>query len=160
MFLSSFSHLYNMNCIALRFGNVFGPRSTHGVVYDFYHKLKKNSQELEILGDGKQEKSYLFIEDCISAIITVMKKSSCGFFAVNVSSPEVIIVKDIAKTVVESLNLKNVKFNFTGGKRGWAGDVIKTNPDLKKLHKLGFKSKYKIKEGIKKYVEYIKKTER
>lgn len=160
MFLSSFSHLYEMNCIALRFGNIFGPRSTHGVAYDFYHKLKINPNELEILGDGKQAKSYLYIEDCISAIITVMKSSAKRFFSVNVSSPEVIIVKEIAKSVVESLNLKNVKFKFTGGKRGWAGDVIKTNPDLTKLTKLGFKSKYTIKEGIKKYVEYIAQTEK
>ena len=89
-----------------------------------------------------------------------MKKHSKGFFAVNVSSPEVVMVKGIAENVVESLNLKKVKFKFTGGKRGWAGDIIKTNPDLTKLAKLGFKSKYSIKEGIKKYVEYIAQTEK
>lgn len=63
MYLSSYSHLYNMKCTSLRFGNVFGERSTHGVMYDFYHKLQENQKQLIILGDGKQKKSYLYIND-------------------------------------------------------------------------------------------------
>lgn len=156
-YLSSYSALFEMTCISLRYGNIFGPCSTHGVIYDFFHKLKKNPKELEILGDGKQEKSYLYIDDCIRASIIATEKTKKGFVPYNISSNKTIKVIDIAKIVIDELGLKNVRMKFTGGKRGWPGDVIKAFPDTRKIETLGFQIKIPVEEGIRRYIRYLEK---
>lgn len=157
-YLSSYSALFKMSCVSLRYGNIFGPRSTHGVIYDFFHKLKKNPEELEILGNGKQEKSYLYIDDCIKASLIAAEKAKKGFISYNISSNTTIKVIDIAKIVIDEMGLKNVKLKFTGGKRGWPGDVVKIFPDVRKIESLGFRPKVSLECGIRKYIRYLEEN--
>ena len=157
MYCSSYSSLYGLDITALRLGNIFGPRSTHGVMFDFYHKLKKNPSTLEILGDGKQTKTYLYISDTIEAFILLFNKMKKGFDAFNVSSEEVISVHEIANQITEAMGLKNVTYSFTGGKRGWKGDVVITSADITKLKSLDWYPKISINQGLKLYIEWLAK---
>ena len=156
MYFSSYSSLYGLNITSLRLGNVYGPRSTHGVIYDFYHKLQKNPKELEILGDGTQAKSYLYIDDAIEAFALTHQKMQKGFEVYNVSSDETTTVLKVAEELVRILGLSDVNYSFTGGKRGWKGDVTFTSVDIKKLKKLGWNPSTSISEGISKYVQWLK----
>lgn len=156
MYCSSYSSLYGLNISSLRLGNIYGPRSSHGVIYDFYIKLMKNSKELEILGDGNQKKSYLYIDDTTKAFEKIYDNMKTGFDVFNVSSEETTSVLDIAQKLTETLELSNVNFTFTGGKRGWKGDVIYTSVDVSKLKSLGWNAEIPIDIGIRKYVEWLK----
>jgi UDP-glucose 4-epimerase len=118
--------MYGFEAIILRLANVVDPKSTHGVIHDFIQKLKRNPKELEILGDGTQTKSYLYISDCIEAMLLGLEKSKRHIEIYNVGSENQIDVKTIAQIVIEEMGLKNVKLTFTGGVdggRGWKGDV-------------------------------------
>lgn len=155
MYCSSYSSLYGFNISALRLGNIYGPRSTRGVMYDFYFKLKKNPKEMEILGDGSQTKTYLYIDDTVDAFSKVYDKMQNGFDVYNVGSEEPTSVIEIAEILTETLGLSDVNFTFTGGKRGWKGDVSYTSADVSKLKSLGWKAANSIQMGIEKYVEWL-----
>lgn len=157
-YLSSYAFLFEMTCVSLRYGNIFGPRSNHGVIYDFFWKLNKSPEELEILGDGRQEKSYLYIDDCISASLLAAEKSKRGFNSWNISSDKTILVRDIAKVVIDEIGLRNTKIRYTGGRRGWPGDVAKAYPEIGKIKKVHFKSKVSCEEGIRRYVRWLKEV--
>lgn len=158
-YMMSYSNLYGIKCLSLRYANIIGPKSTHGICYDFYKKLKKNPRELEILGDGSQKKSYLHVRDCIDATLlaaSVFFKSKKIFDVFNVGSEEQITVKEIADIIVNELNLKGVKYKFTGGKIGWPGDVPQMLLSIEKIKKLGWKPRYNIKKTIIDTIRYLK----
>jgi UDP-glucose 4-epimerase len=136
--LSAYSHLFGIRVWVFRFGNVVGARMGHGVIYDFIHKLKKNPKELEILGDGNQEKNFFLVEDCIDGMLYAFQKSSnqCDIF--NLGCESTTKVRDIAQIVVEEMGLGDVGFRFTGGKRGWLGDAPYVCFDVQKMRKLGW----------------------
>lgn len=154
-YISSYAGSYGIRGTNLRLANIFGPRSTHGVMYDFFHKLKKDPKKLEILGDGKQEKSYLYISDCIEAILVAWKKQKKLVDYFNVGSKERKTTNEIAKLVCKELNC-STKFEYSGGKRGWTGDVPIMLLDCSKLKKLGWTPKIEFGEGVRKYLEWIK----
>jgi UDP-glucose 4-epimerase len=156
MYMRSYSNLYGIKSLALRYANIIGPRSTHGITYDFYNKLKKNPKELEILGDGTQKKSYLHVKDCVNATILTAEKLSKDFDVFNVGSEEQISVKEIAELIVKEMGLKDVKFNYTGGKIGWKGDVPKMLLSIEKLKSTGWKPTYNIREAIIDTLNYLK----
>ena len=153
MYLSAYAHSYGMNCISLRLGNIIGPRSTHGVTWDFFWKLKKDKSRLVILGNGEQEKSYLHVKDAISAIILAWKKSK-GFEAYNIAHEKTLKVREIARIVCEELKV-NPKFEFTGGERGWRGDVKIVKLKIEKIKKLGWKPRVEPEEAIRDYVKWL-----
>ena len=155
MYCSSYSSLYGFNISSLRLGNIYGPRSTHGVIYDFFFKLKRNPKEMEILGDGSQTKTYLYIDDTIKAFERIYSQLKKGFEVYNVGSEELTSVLEIAEILAEILGLSDVNFTFTGGKRGWKGDVVYSSADISKLKSLGWESTYSIQKGIDKYVEWL-----
>lgn len=155
-YMMSYSNLYGIKCIVLRCANVIGPRSTHGICYDFYKKLKKDPKELEILGDGTQKKSYVHVKDCVNAIIFAAEKSDKKFGVFNVGSGEQISVKEITDLIVKELGLSTVKYKFTGGAVGWPGDVSQMLLSINKLKKLGWKPKFTIKESIIDTIDYLK----
>lgn len=155
MYLMSYAALFDMQCVSLRYGNIFGPRSNHGVIWDFFHKLKKNPRGLQILGDGMQKKSYMYIEDCVSASILAAERAKKSFEPFNISTAEGIVVTKIARWVVDAMNLKNVAFTFTGGRRGWLGDVARMRADVGKLKKTGWKQKVDMKKGVARYVGWL-----
>ena len=149
--ITSYAHTYGIKTVILRLANIVGPRSGHGVIYDFISKLRVNPKELEILGDGTQTKSYLYINDCIDAFIQATEKSEGLTNIFNVGSQDQINVQEIAKLVVDEMDLKDVTFQFTGGVdggRGWRGDVKQMLLDVTKIESIGWKHKFSSKEAI------------
>jgi UDP-glucose 4-epimerase len=155
VYISSYAFTYGIKGVVMRLANIFGPASTHGVMYDFYKKLQVNPQRLEILGDGKQSKSYLYVSDCIDAIALASRKQRKIYDYFNVGSAEMTTVDEVAKSMCSVLGIKP-KFHYTGGKRGWKGDVVKMLLSTKKIEKLGWKKKISIKEGTRRYIEWLK----
>lgn len=153
-YCAGYSASYGMQTTLMRFANIFGRRSTHGVIYDFYHKLKKNSKMLEILGNGKQEKSYLYVTDVVDATITAWKKQKGNLEVFNVGSSEKTTVDEIAKKICSHQNIKP-KFEYTGGERGWVGDVPIMLLDTKKIRSLGWKEKMSFEVGLRNYLKWL-----
>ncbi len=155
--ISAYSHTFGINAVIFRLANIIGPRATHGVIYDFVKKLKKNPRELEILGDGTQRKSYLYIDDCIEAMIVGKEKAKNQVEIFNIGSNEWISVKEIANKVCERMGLRP-KFKFTGGRRGWKGDVPVMLLDIRKIRSLGWTPKYSIERGLDLTLDYLLKS--
>ncbi len=156
--ISAYAHTYDKKAIILRLANTIGPRSQHGVIHDFTEKLRNNTKQLEILGDGTQTKSYLYIDDCIKAIEIACRTAKKRVEIYNVGSEDQINVKDIAKIVIEETKLKNVKLTFTGGVnggRGWIGDVKNMLLDITKLKSLGWKPEFNSKQAVEKTVKTL-----
>lgn len=143
----SYCHTFDMKCWIYRFANVVGKRCTHGVIYDFIMKLKKNPYELEILGDGEQNKSYIYVSDCLDAMFFGVEKTDDDVNIFNIGSEDQVKVKRIAEIVCEEMNL-SPKFRFTGGKRGWIGDVPVMLLSIDKLKKLGWRPKFSSEEAV------------
>ncbi len=150
--ITSYCHTFDMKSWIFRFANIVGERSTHGIIVDFINKLKKNPETLEILGDGKQSKSYLHVSDCVDAILFSVEKSSKMANIFNIGSGDTVTSKEIGEMVVKEMGLKGVTFTYTGGNRGWKGDVPRMLLSIEKLQKLGWEpghnSKSSIKEAI------------
>ena len=140
--------------VSYRFANCVGPRSNHGVTYDFVHKLKDQPEVLEILGDGTQHKSYFHVEDCISAVLAKNPGELCekgDFVALNVGSKDAIDVVTLADEVCKAMKLKDVGYKFTGGVdggRGWKGDVKKMRLDIKAMKSHGWSPNYTSRKAI------------
>ena len=148
-FITAYSHYYGIKGSIFRFANIVGKNSTHGVIYDFIRKLQKNPKELEILGDGTQRKSYLYVDDCVRSMLYVHDSSkSTDIF--NLGNPETTSVSRIADIVVSEMGLEDVKYNYTGGinGRGWKGDVKIAQLDVKKLTSAGWKNKLNSDEAV------------
>ncbi len=154
-YVSTYSELYGVKATVLRYANIIGPRSTHGIIYDFCLKLKKNPKELEILGDGTQRKSYFHVIDAVDATLMAESKTK-KLSVINVGSEETINVRQISRLVVSALDLKGVRYKCTGGKTGWPGDVPTMLLSIEKLKSLGWRPKYSIKESISNTVEWLK----
>lgn len=146
--ISAYCHLFGLRAWIFRYGNVVGGKMWHGVIHDFIEKLKENPKELEILGDGNQEKNYFLIEDCIDGMLCAFHNSrkQCDVF--NLGSETNVNVTTIARIVVEEMGLKGVRFQYTGGKRGWPGDVPIVHFDLGKIAKLGWGPKHSSEEAV------------
>ena len=126
LLIMAHARTYGFRAVIYRLANIVGPRSSHGVIYDFLQKLERNPRELEILGDGTQRKSYLYIDDCVNAMMAGLQKANKHVEVFNVGSEDQITVREIAEIVVGELGLKNVEFKFAVGVnegRGWTGDV-------------------------------------
>ncbi len=156
-YCSAYAHSYGMKATMVRYANIFGERSSHGVMYDFYNKLKKNPKKLEILGDGNQDKSYLHVDDCVSATLTAFEKQDKIYDVFNIGSSEKHSVNEIAKLVCDAMKLKP-EFKYKGGTRGWTGDVKLMLLDVNKIESLGWKQKISFQEGVKRYVKWLSKA--
>ena len=121
-----------------RFANIVGPRGTHGVIFDFIHKLKVDPSRLEVLGDGEQEKSYMSAHDCVRSMMHLLEHDDGAVNLYNLGTGDTCSVSRIAEIVIEESGLEGVFIDYTGGKRGWAGDVPKTYLDVSKLMSTGF----------------------
>jgi len=137
----------------LRLANVIGSRSRHGVIWDFINKLKNNSDELEILGNGKQTKSYIHISDCIDGFLFSLTESKNKVDVYNIGNTDKINVFEIGKIVCDTMNLSNTKLKTEGGTsdgRGWIGDVTLMLLDISKLSNLGWRPNLSSQESVKK----------
>ncbi len=146
--ITSYCSTFEMNSWIFRFANIVGARSTHGVIVDFIKKLKNNHDLLEILGNGEQRKSYLHVSDCADAMLFALKKSSETVNIFNIGSNDTINATEIGRIIVEEMGLNDVRFVYTGGKRGWKGDVPKMMLSIDKLKELGWEPAHNSRSSI------------
>lgn len=144
-YCQAYSKVYGLKTAALRYFNVYGPLTNHGVMYDFMKKLEKNPKELEILGTGAQVKDYVYIEDAVGATLVAMKNAR-EFEAYNVGTGRGTTTRHIAELVSKNLGL-SPKFKFTGG-ISWSGDVELSISSIAKLRRLGWQPKVPIEDGV------------
>lgn len=145
--VSAYCHMFGMRGIAFRFANVVGPGQTHGVGYDFLAKLRTNPDLLQILGDGKQSKSYLAVTDAIAAMFLMDLWVAGPFEAFNVATRDTLTVDEIATLAAETLGVTPER-EYSGGPRGWAGDVPVVRLDSTKIRKLGWGNRMTSKEAM------------
>ncbi|MDH5713722.1 MAG: NAD-dependent epimerase/dehydratase family protein [Candidatus Bathyarchaeota archaeon] len=152
--IDAYAHTFDLRGLIFRLANIVGPRGTTGVVVDFVKKLRANPKRLEILGDGSQKKSYLYIDDCIDAISFATNEflnSNERIKVYNVGAPDSVTVARIAEIVAEEMSLSDVRFVFTGGVnggRGWRGDVKTMLLSTERLLKQGWRPKYGSEEAV------------
>lgn len=148
-FISAYSYMNDFEALIFRFPNVIGPKLTHGVIFDFIRKLKKDPTELEIFGDGTQCKPYIFVLDLVDAIIEYSYKSRKGVEIFNVGVENATTVNEIADMVCQRMGLKNVRYKYTGGSIGWKGDVPQYQYDLSKIYATGWHAAHDSNEAVK-----------
>jgi len=136
--ISAYCHMFGISATAFRFANLVGDNQTHGVGHAFIHKLMDNPKELTILGNGKQTKSYLHVEDAIRAMQLVENAEFPGYTYFNVATKDSLTVTEIADMVVDIMELKDVSFKYTGGSTGWNGDVPIIKLNSNKIRNLGW----------------------
>ena len=146
--ISAYCHSFGMRSWNFRFANIIGERSGHGVITDFIRKLKNNPHELEILGDGRQTKSYLEVHECVEAMLFAVEHAHEPVNAFNIGSEDWIDVKTIGEIVAGEMHLSGVRQRFTGGARGWIGDVPKMQLSIGKLKALGWKPRLGSHESV------------
>jgi len=146
--ISAYSHLFGMRAWMFRFANVVGSRMGHGVIFDFIQKLRKNPKELEILGDGNQEKPFFLVEDCIDGMLCAFHNSDSQYDIYNLGCESFTTVTKVAQIVTEEMGLNDVRFKYTGGRRGWPGDVPVVRFNVDKMTKLGWRAKYTSDEAV------------
>lgn len=155
--ISAFSDNFGIKSTVFRFANVVGSRSTHGILFDFYHKLKKDPTTLEILGDGLQRKSYIHVSDCVKGVIHATEKQNTGFEYYNVGTDDYVEIKEIPEIVVEALGLENVEFVYTGGHKGagWKGDVKFMSLGIDKIRRTGWNYDLNSRETLERAIREI-----
>ncbi len=146
--IAAYCHSFGMQAWVYRFANIIGDRSSHGVIWDFIHKLRENPAELEILGDGRQTKSYLEVGACVEAMLFAADHAAERFNVFNIGSEDWIDVVGIADVVVREMGLPRVRYRFTGGDRGWVGDVPRMQLSVEKLKKLGWRPPIGSRESV------------
>jgi UDP-glucose 4-epimerase len=136
--ISSYCQSFGMKAWVYRFANIIGARSGHGVITDFIRKLREDQEVLEILGDGRQSKSYLEVGECVRAMLFAVDHAPAQFNVFNIGSEDWVDVRRIADIVVEEMGLTGVKYRFTGGARGWVGDVPRMQLAVDRIRALGW----------------------
>jgi len=146
--ISAYCHTYEMDAQVFRFANIIGSRSNHGVCWDFIRKLRDDPVHLEILGDGRQAKSYLEVHACVDAMLSVCSRSPEGFQVFNIGSEDWVDVRTIADIVTKQMGLRDVEYHFTGGTRGWVGDVPRMLLSIERAKGLGWHPRVGSQESI------------
>jgi UDP-glucose 4-epimerase len=152
--LVSFYPELGMRSYIFRIANVVGPRQSHGVIVDFIEKLRKDGNKLEILGDGKQEKSYVHVDDCIGAILYSVKMSKGNLNIFNVGSGNTLTVNEIAEIVADAMDT-DPEFVYTGGRIGWPGDIALSSLSIGKLESLGWRPRYTSRKAVEEAVKAL-----
>lgn len=153
--ISSYCHMFGLAGCAFRFGNIVGPHQTHGVGYDFVRRLVAAPTELTILGDGHQTKSYVHVDDVIDAILVGTSHALLPFTAYNVATSDYVTVTEIAHLAIEALGLArtDVSLHFTGGDRGWRGDVPVVRLNTDKIRALGWSNRLPTRDAMRSALE-------
>jgi UDP-glucose 4-epimerase len=148
--ISSYSAMFGLTGCAFRFGNVVGPRQTHGVGFDFLRQLLVDDANLTILGDGRQSKSYIHVSDVITAVMTAAQVSEGSFSTYNVATGDYITVTEIAQLVIEATggSLDRTRIHYTGGDRGWRGDVPIVRLNTDRIRDLGWLNVMNTREAL------------
>ncbi|WP_394356931.1 NAD-dependent epimerase/dehydratase family protein [Candidatus Methanocrinis natronophilus] len=148
--ICAFCGTFDMRSWIFRFANIVGERGTHGVIVDFINKLKEDSAELEILGSGRQRKSYLLVDDCVDGMIFAVGSASHLVNVFNIGSKDSMDVTEIADVVVEKMGLSGVRYRYTGGVdgRGWRGDVKTMLLSTEAMETLGWRPGHTSRESV------------
>ena len=148
--ITAYCHMFELCGRAFRFANVVGARQTHGVGYDFVRRLRSDSTRLRILGDGTQKKSYIHVDDVLAAIRVADTRSSKRYDVFNVATGDYITVREIADLAVKVTGIPAGKtiYEFTGGDRGWKGDVPVVQFDCSKIESLGWRCQRRSAEAV------------
>jgi UDP-glucose 4-epimerase len=155
--ISAYCHSFGMLGWIYRFANIIGERSGHGVIHDFIGKLRQDPRHLEILGDGRQTKSYLEVNDCVEAMLFAPGQAHDRVNIFNIGSEDWIDVKTIADIIVEEMGLSRVEYQFTGGERGWVGDVPRMQLSVERLRSYGWTPRIGSRESVRQAVRAMLK---
>jgi UDP-glucose 4-epimerase len=153
--LAAYSEGFGLKTYIFRFVSILGPRYTHGHVYDFYRKLSADPSQLTVLGDGRQKKSYLHIDDCISAMLTVVEKAQDKVNVFNLGTDEYCEIANSIRWICEEMGVKP-NLSYTGGERGWIGDNPFIYLDTRKVRALGWKPEFTIEQGVRGTLNWLK----
>ncbi|BEP18349.1 NAD-dependent epimerase/dehydratase family protein [Pyrofollis japonicus] len=158
----TYARLYGMKCLVLRYANIVGPRLRHGVIYDFIMKLKENPMMLEILGDGSQRKSYLYVDDAVEATLRAVEhvlEAGKREEVYNVGNTDWVTVREIADIVVETMGLRCVEYVYkpaTPDGRGWPGDVKLMLLDIVRIRRdTGWEPRMNSREAVRRTAEAL-----
>lgn len=146
--IHAYTHMFGIKARVFRFANVVGPHQTHGVAYDFIRRLRQNPTELSILGDGNQSKAYIHVDDIVTGKNYFVARDTAPYTYYHLATEDYLTVREIADLVVEEMKLKNVEYKFSGGNRGWKGDVPIVRFDLTKVHDAGWRAKRSAREAM------------
>ena len=155
--VSAYAELYDMRGWIYRFANIIGRRSTHGILYDLVEKLNRNPAELEVLGDGNQEKSYLLVDECVDGMVFGYENAQDAVNYYNLGAEDQITVRRIVEVLLEETGLKDVEIKYTGGESGWAGDVPRFLLSTKKMADLGWKPNHDSEQAIREAARLVVK---
>ncbi|MGA8531469.1 MAG: NAD-dependent epimerase/dehydratase family protein [Acidobacteriaceae bacterium] len=159
--IASYCSMFGLRACALRFGNVVGPRQTHGVGFDFLRSLRAQPNRLRILGDGQQSKPYVHVSDVVDAALCAAGKATAPFSVFNVATDDAVTVDQIADFAVEALDLAALPSReYTGGRRGWQGDVPVVRLDSTRMRSLGWLPKWNSREAVRHSLQEMKADER
>ena len=153
--ISAYCEGFGLTAYIFRFVSILGERYTHGHIYDFYNQLLADPTHLRVLGNGRQRKSYLYVQDCLNAILIALEKAGGKVNVFNLSTDDYCEVNDSIAWIVERLGLMP-KLEYSGGERGWIGDSPFIFLDCRRIRDLGWEPKLTIREGVTKTVDFLK----
>jgi UDP-glucose 4-epimerase len=155
--IQAYCEAFGIRGYIFRFVSLLGERYSHGHVIDFYKSLRANPNELRVLGNGRQRKSYLYVQDCVDAMLLALEKATGTVNIFNLGTEEYCEVNDSIGWIAAHLGLDPVR-NYTGGERGWIGDSPFIFLDTARMRSLGWKPKLSIREGIIKTLDYLREN--
>lgn len=153
--ITAFVHNYDLRAWIFRFGNIVGPNPTHGVIYDFVHKLQRDPHRLEVLGDGTQSKPYVHVEDCLDGMEFGVAKAAEDVNCYNLAVDDHTSVREIAEWTIEAMGLRDVAVQYGDSPRGWRGDVAQVRMDTRRMTALGWKPGMTSKEATRRAIREI-----
>jgi UDP-glucose 4-epimerase len=155
--ITAFTHNYDLRCWIFRFGNIVGPNPTHGVIHDFVLRLRENPRELVVLGDGTQSKPYVYVDDCIEGMEFGYRNAHDSMNYYNLAVDDQTSVTEIAEWTIEAMGIKRQSINvkYTGGPRGWKGDVAQVKLDTRRMRQLGWRPKLSSRESVRRTIKDI-----
>jgi UDP-glucose 4-epimerase len=155
--ITAYCEGFDFQCYIFRFASILGERYTHGHVFDFYKQLQDHPEELRVLGNGKQRKSYLHIQDCLDAMMLAINKSEDRINIFNLGTDEYVEVIESINCITSYLEI-DPKLTFTGGERGWIGDNPFIFLDCSSIRKLGWEPRLSIREGVVKTLQWLQRN--
>ncbi len=159
--IASYCSMFGLHACAFRFGNVVGPRQTHGVGFDFLRSLSAKPKRLRILGDGQQSKPYIHVSDVVEAALCAAKNATTPFSVFNVATDDAVTVTEIADLAVQTLGLPaKPVFEYTGGRRGWRGDVPVVRLDSSRIRSFGWFPKRNSHDAVRQSLQELIADER
>jgi len=153
--ITAYGHNFGIQSWIYRFGNIVGPNATHGVILDFIHKLQADPARLEVLGDGRQAKPYLHVTDCVAGMLYGFARATDSVNVFNLAVEDVIDVATIARIVLEAMGLPDAEIAYTGGARGWPGDVPRVGLSPARLASLGWRASMTSRQAVERAVAEI-----